>query len=563
MSPGSRWGRARLPQLAFVFPGPARATARSASSAGSCGPGPRATAPTTTPGSSSLPGQRAVEPRRDDRPARRRQGPAGAAARPGDRARHRPGRGHRRRHRPLHPRVPGATRHGDVLADLGRRAVAHRRDPRGLRPLDLADGDVPRLVQPFAVHYVSASRRATVPDVRWFPLDRLATRLARAQLDPVPDHLVGAATTAVPGRAPASSATRCRSTRRRRGGQPHREPAGRRGGDPPEPLGPVPHDPDPGHHGHRHARSRSTAWRSTSTASTGRSRRSSRVGFPAAAPVDLRDTGRAPRRDVSVFDPSGRRPAAGPAGRRRIATTRPCRRSTPTSRCPPTGPSSPPSTRPVTASRAGGGPPATRCPASAPTSARRRTTGSASSGPVGSVRGRGRLWVVDTRADPADPEAAAARRRCRPTGSRGAGSSRPGSPPTATGSSSSRRAPTAPRPTFDLAGVVRGAGQRPERLSAPLRLGAGSPRPVAWPGSTTSRSRPSRRSARPPPARSSSRSTGAVTAAAGRPGRPGGRDVGGERDLYVSPRRAGCSRASGRALGRQRAGRPTSPRPAG
>ncbi|QKE85488.1 GerMN domain-containing protein [Arthrobacter sp. NEB 688] len=65
----------------------------------------------------------------------------------------------------------------------------------------IADNDVPRLVQPFAVHYVSASHRATVPDVRWFPLDRLVTRLARAQLDPVPDHLLGAATTAVPAGA--------------------------------------------------------------------------------------------------------------------------------------------------------------------------------------------------------------------------------------------------------------------------------------------------------------------------------------------------------------------------
>ncbi len=62
----------------------------------------------------------------------------------------------------------------------------------------ISRGDVPRLIQPFAVHYVSTSRRATVPDVRWFPLDRLPTRLARAQLDPVPDHLVGAGTTAVP-----------------------------------------------------------------------------------------------------------------------------------------------------------------------------------------------------------------------------------------------------------------------------------------------------------------------------------------------------------------------------
>jgi hypothetical protein len=59
-------------------------------------------------------------------------------------------------------------------------------------------GDVTRLVQPFDLTYISTSERATVPDVRWFPLDKLATRLARAQLDPVPAYLQGAATTAVP-----------------------------------------------------------------------------------------------------------------------------------------------------------------------------------------------------------------------------------------------------------------------------------------------------------------------------------------------------------------------------
>ncbi len=59
-------------------------------------------------------------------------------------------------------------------------------------------GDVTRLVQPFDLTYISTSQRATVPDVRWFPLDKLATRLARAQLDPVPEYLAGAATTAVP-----------------------------------------------------------------------------------------------------------------------------------------------------------------------------------------------------------------------------------------------------------------------------------------------------------------------------------------------------------------------------
>ena len=65
----------------------------------------------------------------------------------------------------------------------------------------IASTDVTRLVRPYQVHYVSTSRRAMVSDVRWFPVDKLATRLARAQLDPVPDHLVGAATSAVPAGA--------------------------------------------------------------------------------------------------------------------------------------------------------------------------------------------------------------------------------------------------------------------------------------------------------------------------------------------------------------------------
>jgi hypothetical protein len=61
--------------------------------------------------------------------------------------------------------------------------------------------DVSRLVQPYAVHYVSTNRRALVPDIRWFPADKLATRLARAQLAPVPEHLQGTAVTAVPSGA--------------------------------------------------------------------------------------------------------------------------------------------------------------------------------------------------------------------------------------------------------------------------------------------------------------------------------------------------------------------------
>jgi hypothetical protein len=62
----------------------------------------------------------------------------------------------------------------------------------------IASSEVSRLVQAFDVHYVSTSRRALVPDTRWFPVDKLATRLARAQLFPVPAHLADASVTAVP-----------------------------------------------------------------------------------------------------------------------------------------------------------------------------------------------------------------------------------------------------------------------------------------------------------------------------------------------------------------------------
>ncbi len=58
--------------------------------------------------------------------------------------------------------------------------------------------ELPRLVEPYAVYFVAGDRRTLVPDMRWFPLDRLPSRLARAQLSPVPEHLLGTVTSAVP-----------------------------------------------------------------------------------------------------------------------------------------------------------------------------------------------------------------------------------------------------------------------------------------------------------------------------------------------------------------------------
>lgn len=65
----------------------------------------------------------------------------------------------------------------------------------------VATVDVRRLFRPYAVHYLAADRRQLIPDYRWFPVDHLASRLARAQLAPVPPHLRGAAATAIPSGA--------------------------------------------------------------------------------------------------------------------------------------------------------------------------------------------------------------------------------------------------------------------------------------------------------------------------------------------------------------------------
>lgn len=52
---------------------------------------------------------------------------------------------------------------------------------------------ISRLFRPFNIYYVAVGSNILIPDVRWLPLDRQSTRLARAQLAPVPDYLQGAA----------------------------------------------------------------------------------------------------------------------------------------------------------------------------------------------------------------------------------------------------------------------------------------------------------------------------------------------------------------------------------
>ena len=70
--------------------------------------------------------------------------------------------------------------------------------PKGFG-LWLSQYDMDRIYRPFSINYVDPVQRTLVADRRWFPVTAgLATTLARAQLDPVPDYLQGAVTTGVP-----------------------------------------------------------------------------------------------------------------------------------------------------------------------------------------------------------------------------------------------------------------------------------------------------------------------------------------------------------------------------
>ena len=70
--------------------------------------------------------------------------------------------------------------------------------PKGFG-LWLSQYDMERIYRPFSISYVDPVERTLVADRRWFPVTAgLATTLARAQLDPVPDYLQGAVPTGVP-----------------------------------------------------------------------------------------------------------------------------------------------------------------------------------------------------------------------------------------------------------------------------------------------------------------------------------------------------------------------------
>ena len=62
----------------------------------------------------------------------------------------------------------------------------------------LQTADFERLYDPYAVHYVSTGERQLIPDVRYVPTDRVATRLAQLQLGDTPEYLRGAVREDIP-----------------------------------------------------------------------------------------------------------------------------------------------------------------------------------------------------------------------------------------------------------------------------------------------------------------------------------------------------------------------------
>ena len=320
----------------------------------------------------------------------------------------------------------------------------------------IASSEVSRLVQPYDVHYVSTSRRALVPDTRWFPVDKLATRLARAQLVPVPPHLADASVTAVPAGArllgdavsidSGVATVNLLSNTKLSAGESTRQNLWAQF------VSTLTQDT-----GVTGSSCRSTACRSTSPASTALPATLAEVGFTTpptptlARPVVRRGD------DVVVFDPATLGDPSPDSPWCRAATRRCCTPSA-GSRCRPTAPSWRASTPTATASRAGAAPTATRCRSTPSTSGTPRTTGAATCGWAASAprtprrRGSGSSTCRST-----PPTRVPRPPRSRRPGSRGAGWSSRGWPRTATGSPCSRPGSTGPTRRIDLAGIVRTA----------------------------------------------------------------------------------------------------------
>lgn len=62
----------------------------------------------------------------------------------------------------------------------------------------LSTADFERLYDAYAVHYVSTGERLLIPDIRYVPTDRVATRLAQLQLGGTPDYLRAAVREDIP-----------------------------------------------------------------------------------------------------------------------------------------------------------------------------------------------------------------------------------------------------------------------------------------------------------------------------------------------------------------------------
>ena len=62
----------------------------------------------------------------------------------------------------------------------------------------LSTADFERLYDAYAVHYVSTGERLLIPDIRYVPTDRVATRLSQLQLAATPDYLRGAVRQDIP-----------------------------------------------------------------------------------------------------------------------------------------------------------------------------------------------------------------------------------------------------------------------------------------------------------------------------------------------------------------------------
>ncbi|MFN2318670.1 MAG: GerMN domain-containing protein [Dermatophilaceae bacterium] len=65
----------------------------------------------------------------------------------------------------------------------------------------VSTADFERLYDAYAVHYVSTGERLLIPDIRYVPTDRVATRLAQLQLGETPRYLLGAVRADIPSSA--------------------------------------------------------------------------------------------------------------------------------------------------------------------------------------------------------------------------------------------------------------------------------------------------------------------------------------------------------------------------